>query len=56
VVVVEIVKGILGIPMLVDVTLATQAWAFALSIGTLGGLYPAWRASRLDPLMAIRGE
>jgi putative ABC transport system permease protein len=56
VVMVEIVKAILGIPMLVDAELAVEAVAFAVAVGTLGGAYPAWRASKMDPLMAIRGE
>jgi putative ABC transport system permease protein len=54
--VVEVVKRILDIPMLVDLTLAMNAMGFALAVGTLGGIYPAWRASRMNPLDAVRGE
>lgn len=37
-------------------TLFVQAMGVALALGTLGGLYPAWRASRLSPLEALRYE
>lgn len=36
--------------------LAAQAMVVALSLGTIGGLYPAFRASRLSPLEALRYE
>lgn len=53
---VEVIKTILNIRMLVDATLAIEAWAFSVIIGTVAGAYPAWKASKLNPLEAIRSE
>ena len=33
-----------------------RAFALALSLGLLGGIYPAWRATRLQPVEALRYE
>jgi putative ABC transport system permease protein len=33
-----------------------QAVVVALVAGTLGGLYPAWRATRMRPVEALRYE
>jgi putative ABC transport system permease protein len=36
--------------------LAVFAMGFAVSLGTFAGLYPAWRASRMDPVQALAYE
>lgn len=37
-------------------TLILSAFALAMILGVVGGIYPAWRASKLDPVEAIRYE
>jgi ABC-type antimicrobial peptide transport system permease subunit len=39
-----------------SVSLFVQAFMVALGLGAIGGFYPAWRASRLDPLLAMQYE
>ena len=52
-IVVEIAKHYLGIPMAISTNLVIYAWCFSIIVGVLGGIYPAWRASKLDPIEAI---
>ncbi len=53
---VEVIQVVIDINMLVDASLAIRAFLFSVSLGTIAGVYPAWKASKLNPLEAIKGE
>ena len=42
--------------VLIDLKLVLMTLVTVVCIGLLGGLYPAWKAGRIRPLEAIRGE
>ncbi len=46
----------LGWPMSIPLKALIVAPIFAVAIGVFFGFYPAWRASRLDPITALRHE
>jgi len=42
-----------GLPSLVSLEIVIQAFVFAISLGLIAGIYPAYRASKLNPIEAI---
>jgi putative ABC transport system permease protein len=50
------IARLLGWPLSLSLHAALLAVVFAIAVGVTFGFYPAWRASRLDPIAALRHE
>ncbi|MEM0372708.1 MAG: FtsX-like permease family protein [archaeon] len=53
---VQIADPLLPFHMYVTWDLVAYAFAVSVVLGVFGGVYPAWRAAKLDPIEAIRYE
>jgi ABC-type antimicrobial peptide transport system permease subunit len=51
-----LVRAFLGWPTELSLSAIVAAFVVSVTVGIVFGFYPAWKASRLDPIIALRYE